>query len=78
MAILTIDKIKEEAMHVLETELGIEHPSEHHTLNARDGNKYVFQKYSTGWVLYNAATTKPLVENMTDEEMLAHLKLLRS
>lgn len=77
MTLLTMEAITKEALDVLERGLTVEQPSEHHTLNTKDGNTYIFHKYSAGWVLYNAEHTEPLLDNMTDDQMLAHLKLLR-
>lgn len=75
MSLLTIEKITNQALQVLEDELGKNHPTETHILFNNEG-KYKFHKYSTGWVLTRDGDV--LIKGMTDEEMWAHIKLLRS
>jgi hypothetical protein len=76
-SLLTIEAITKEALSVLEDELGREHPTESYILNTNE-SKYTFRKYQRGWMLYNDKDLRPLLEGLTDEEMWAHIKLLRS
>jgi hypothetical protein len=76
-SLLTIEAITKEALSVLEDELGREHPTESYILNTNE-SKYTFRKYQRGWMLYNDKDLRPLLEGLTDQEMWAHIKLLRS
>jgi hypothetical protein len=76
-SLLTIEAITKQALSVLEDELGREHPTESYILNTNE-SKYTFRKYQRGWMLYNDKDLRPLLEGLTDEEMWAHIKLLRS
>ena len=76
-SLLTIEAVTKEALSVLEDELGREHPTESYILNTNE-SKYTFRKYQRGWMLYNDKDLRPLLEGLTDQEMWAHIKLLRS
>ena len=73
-SLLTIEAITKEALSVLEEEL---FPySECITLTNRSNEMYTFRLYKDGWEL---RVGKEVMESrLTDDEMFAHLKLLRS
>lgn len=75
--LLTASAIAAQALQVLEDELGREHPTESYILNTNE-SKYTFRKYQRGWMLYNDKDLRPMLEGLTDQEMWAHIKLLRS
>jgi hypothetical protein len=75
--LLTIEAIKQQALDVLEDELRKNHPTESYILESNEV-RYTFRKYPRGWMLYNDKDLRPLLEGLTDEEMWAHVKLLRS
>jgi hypothetical protein len=74
---LTIEAVTKQALSVLEDELKREHPTKSYVLNTNE-SKYTFRKYQRGWMLYNDKDLRPLLEGLTDQEMWAHIKLLRS
>ena len=74
MAILTIDQIKKEALNVLEEELSPY--AERITLTNRRNEMYTFRLYKDGWEF--RVGSKVMESRLTDDEMFAHLKLLRS
>jgi hypothetical protein len=76
-SLLTIEAVTKQALSVLEDELKREHPTESYILNTNE-SKYTFRKYQRGWMLYNDKDLRPILEGLTDQEMWAHIKLLRS
>lgn len=77
-SLLTIEAITKQALSVLDDELGREHSTESYILKTNEA-RYTFRKYpSRGWMLYNDKDLRPMLEGLTDQEMWAHIKLLRS
>jgi hypothetical protein len=73
---ITVEDVQKQALKVLYGELERQNPKETYILTS--GNeRYRFDKYPTGWVLHSNNNLRPLLENLTDEQMFAHVKLLR-